>query len=404
MTRRRASDTSSPVIKEEFIDHLLRRHPGLSARPRAFFEDKIADNLLSPFTVRLPRRTLDEIRGLAAAFAELRTALDRGPHRSELEAAGYGDPGNRSIMMSYDFHLDEDGRPKLIEVNTNAAFLILGTEMYRMHGLTPPVPYDEKSFADDVREELRLWSARSGVKAPERPLVTIIDEKPEEQRLYIEFVIAREWLLEQGLDADIRDVREALTEPRPAFIYNRSTDFLFQNPGQEALREAFRENAVCLSPNPHEYLLLADKQRLIEWTTPGFLESLKLSDSARERLKAALPESFDMATVGAEETWSRRKKLFFKPKREYGSKMAFKGASISRRAFDDLMKEKALAQEYVPAPERTFETPEGPQAFKFDLRCHAYHDRIESVIARLYQGQTTNLKSKYGGFAPVVFE
>ena len=84
--------------------------------------------------------------------------------------------------------------------------------------------------------------------------------------------------------------------------------------------------------------------------------------------------------------------------------MAFKGHSMSRKIFEELMKADALAQDYIAAPERVFETPEGPQTFKFDLRCHAYHDRLEGVVARLYQGQTTNLKTKYGGFAPVVFE
>lgn len=381
-------------LKHAFIDSLLKRHPGLNDQPRAFYEAKIADNLLSPFEVRLPRKLKSDIEESIRAFHELRERIGHAA----------GDPGNRAIMMSYDFHLDETGAPKLIEINTNAAFLILSHEMYLLRGLPQPTGYDEKQFGADIREELALWSAKSGRPLPANPSIAIIDEKPEEQRLFIEFVVAREWANSLGWTASIRDVTRALEGPRPDFIYNRSTDFLFAHAESAELRRAFDENSVCVSPNPHEYTLLADKQRLIEWTRPGFLDGIAISGGARARLKAVLPASHDVAELGADELWNRRKKLFFKPKREFGSKKAFKGASISRKLFDEIILEDPIAQEYIHAPERVYETPEGPQSFKFDLRCYAYADRFEGVVARLYQGQVTNLKTRYGGFAPVVFE
>lgn len=381
-------------LKHAFIDHLLERHPGLRDRPLAYYEEKVADNLLSPFEIRLPSQLREEMAAAVRAFHELRGILDRGTDG----------PGNRAIMMSYDFHLDQDGRLKLIEINTNAAFLILSRELYLLRGLPSPAGYDEKQFGADIREELSLWSARSGRPAAQTPLIAIVDEHPEQQRLFIEFLVAREWAASLGWPASIRDVSRALENPRPDFVYNRSTDFLFDHPASAPLKDEFKRNALCFSPNPHEYLLLADKQRLIEWTRPGFLDALPLSADSRERLKSVLPASHDIAELGADELWARRKKLFFKPKREFGSKKAFKGASISRKVFDELLLEDPIAQEYVHAPERVFETPEGPQSFKFDLRCYAYADRFESVIARLYQGQVTNLKTRYGGFTPVVFE
>lgn len=381
-------------LKNAFIDHLLKRHPGLKDQPRAYYEEKVADNLLSPFEVRLPKKLREDMTGAVRAFSELRDSLDRGTNG----------PGNRAIMMSYDFHIDENGDLKLIEINTNAAFLILSHEMYLSRGIPSPAGYDEKRFGADIREELALWSEKSGRPAAEKPLVAIIDEKPDEQRLFIEFLVAREWLNSLGWKASIRDVSRALEEPRPDFVYNRSTDFAFSHPVSAPLRRAFDENSLCFSPNPHEYALLADKQRLIEWTRPGYLDAAPISREARDRLKAVLPLSHDVAELGPDELWARRKKLFFKPKREFGSKKAFKGASISKKTFDELLLEDPIAQEYVHAPERVFETPAGPQSFKFDLRCYAYGDRFESVVARLYQGQVTNLKTPYGGFTPVVFE
>lgn len=392
-------------LKTAFIEHLLSAFPGLSDRPRNFYEEKISEHLLSPFVVRLPAKTLKEIEAAVRAFEDLRGHLkESAPHREELRARGLIDPGNHSIMMSYDFHLDGNGGLKLIEVNTNASFLILGTEMYKARGLANPARYDREGLKRDIQEELRDQAARFGKAPCLDPLVAITDEKPDEQRLFIEFLIGLEWVKSFGWRGGIRDLPRALEGERPDFVYNRSTDFYFEHVASRALREAFLSGETCVSPNPHEYLLMADKQRLIEWARPGFLGNLGLSAENLKALTAVLPESLDLQAASAEELWARRKHLFFKPKREFGSKKAFRGASISRKLFDEMMHDDPIAQEYVPAPEMIFETPEGPQKFKFDLRCHAYKDRLEGIVARVYQGQVTNLKTPHGGFAPVVFE
>lgn len=393
-------------LKPAFIDHLLDAHPVLRERPRAFFEERVAEGLLSPFEIRLPKTTLDRLHQVAAAFGELREKLkSSSAHLERMKALGYTDPGNRSIMMSYDLHVDEAGGLKLIEVNTNAAFLIMGAEMYALRGVAAPVPYSAQDLGKDVLEELSLWAERFDRKIRGSvPRVAIVDDKPEEQRLFIEFVVAEAWFKSFGWNVEIRDANEAMKDPAPDFIYNRSTDFLFETSTGSPLRHAFRTGAACISPNPHEYVLMADKTRLVEWSKPGALAALGLSDTSAETILSVLPECLDLSTTTVDEMWARRKSLFFKPKREFGSKRAFKGASISRKIFDELMANDPLAQEYVPAPERIFNTDSGPQSFKFDLRCHAYADRLEGVIARVYQGQVTNLRTPNGGFAPVVFE
>ena len=114
-----------------------------------------------------------------------------------------------------------------------------------------------------------------------------------------------------------------------------------------------------------------------------------------------MPNTISFRPELKEELWSQRKKLFFKPKNSYGSKQSYKGASISKKVFEDVANELFLAQELVPAPEALIPTPDGPQQFKYDLRCYAYRDELQLVIARVYQGQVTNLKTKWGGFAPI---
>ena len=44
---------------------------------------------------------------------------------------------------------------------------------------------------------------------------------------------------------------------------------------------------------------------------------------------------------------------------------------------------------------------EASQAFKFDVRNYVYDGTVQFITARRYRGQTTNLRTAGGGFAPV---
>jgi hypothetical protein len=119
---------------------------------------------------------------------------------------------------------------------------------------------------------------------------------------------------------------------------------------------------------------------------------------------AHLPRCQILTKENSGEIWNERKQMFLKPLRSFGAKQSFRGGSISRTAFDKVVDSDMLAQEFIPAPEITFDSALGPQTLKYDLRFYAYKDRIQSAVARLYQGQVTNLKTPMGGFAPIVFQ
>ncbi|MBX3040080.1 MAG: hypothetical protein KF789_05150 [Bdellovibrionaceae bacterium] len=390
-------------LRTGFVDHLKQHYPALSAildeRP-----ELISENLLSPFHVTLPRSILPQIEAAVQSVQELRHRLS-SEHNAQ-SGHDFPNPGNQSTMMSLDFHLDEKDQLKLIEINTNAAFLIMGWEMYRFRGLQNPVQsFTPERWKADLAEELKSNRDHFGKgPAPESPLVAISDDEPEQQRLFIEFLVAQEWIRSWGWQADIRDFKNVTSDPRPDVVYNRSTDFYLAQPQSSKARESFMSGETCFSPNPFEYSLLADKERMIEWSRPGFLESLGLSPESLQVLKDIVPVCVDLSRDTADELWARRKQLFFKAKREFGSKKAFRGASISRKVFDEMTGEDMLAQEFIPPREIEFPSPEGPIKLKYDLRCHFYQGRLEGVLARLYQGQVTNLKTPYGGFTPVVFE
>lgn len=383
-------------LKNDYIHQLRSSLPGLQGAP---LEDLVSENLISPFAVELPEAIINKAQRIIELLFNLRQQPSYLKHYENLIAEkGLKDPGNKSIMMSYDFHLDENDNLKLIEINTNAAFLGLGIEMYKMK--KHPLPVADFSL-NELRQCIETEMSLQG-KSSDGLKVAITDDKPADQKLFPEFLLYNELFKSWGWDSRIVDYTELFKDFHPQFIYNRYTDFFLEDPSSATIREKFLNRDVCLSPNPFEYLMLADKQRLIDWCEPGFLEAHGLQGDDLALIKASIPESYSMHVNDTEKIWAERKKFFFKPKNAFGSKQSFRGGSISRKAFDQIINEDMIAQEYVPAPELTFETPAGPTNLKYDLRCYAYQGRMQLVLARLYQGQVTNLKTPYGGFATVL--
>lgn len=385
--------------KSDFIKQLRTSLPGLHNQP---LEDLVSENLISPFTIQLPSSILAQAKKAIELIFSMREKESYLAHYKKLiEEQGLRDPGNKSIMMSYDFHVDENHNLKLIEINTNAAFLLLGHQMYQAKAHPLPVPdFSLKEIGDCIQTEMAL----QGKKISSDFKIAITDEAPETQKLYVEFLAFNELFKSYGWNSRIQDYRELFANVNHDFIYNRFTDFFLTDSDSVALRSKFLNRDICLSPNPFEYLLLADKQRLIDWVSSGFFESLNLPADDISFLRQCIPLSYDLHPEKADEIWSQRKRFFFKPKNAFGSKQSFRGGTISRTAYNKITTENMIAQEYIPASEISFETPEGPQTFKYDLRCYAYQGRLQLVVARIYQGQVTNLRAKYGGFATVLFQ
>jgi hypothetical protein len=228
--------------------------------------------------------------------------------------------------------------------------------------------------------------------------VAIIDEKPKEQRLYIEFEMYRELFEARGWTAVICDPSElrfengALKhgEKKIDLIYNRHTDFYLETPALAAVRAAVEARAICLTPHPHEYRLLADKARLRDLSTASDVDPV----IAQALIRTISAKSF----TSMDELWAERKKWFFKPGQSFGGKAVYRGSSLSRATFNkQIVPGDYLAQEYIPAPEVTTEFGE----FKYDLRFFVYEDKIQLGCGRLYQGQMTNSKTVGGGLAAI---
>jgi hypothetical protein len=391
------------VISYERYLALLKTIYPESARALSF-EARLSPLLICPETIALPGALKKEAEEIVRAYFALRSLPERTRALEAVEPV-IGDPGNTSALMSYDFHVDASGHLRLIEINTNASLSLLVDALHEAHGIKNPFVED---FRTDIVSVFRDECAAAGIRSPKA--VAIVDETPESQRLYIEFVLYRELFSRAGLTAHICDPQELRVEGAKLLfasatsidlVYNRHTDFYLQNAEASVLHDAMTSKVACLSPHPHEYRLLADKERLLELSRPDAIDALALSDEHKGWLKRSLIATREVKEFKtSEELWASRKHWFFKPKRSYGGKATYRGASISKSVFAKVFAGDYLAQEFVPAPEVKVSTGE---TFKYDLRFFVYRDRIQLGCARLYQGQMTNTQTPGGGVTPIVW-
>jgi len=367
--------------KASFVQFLNAKYPSLTQER---LNELISDQLLSPYSVRLPFSTLTKIQTEIQQYQKLQqwTAENLS---DEYKKKDLRQAKNSAVCTSYDFHIDATGDPKLIEINTNAAFLALGLELYDFHRHIPETHFNQQKMLQMFKNDMQLCNAN-----PQS--IFIMDEAPSQQRLFLEFLIFQKIFEQSGLQSKIIDITDVENLETNSFIYNRYTDFYLTEKKSTLLRDYFNTQKIHLSPHPYEYFLCADKQRLSDWNQQTQIEKPK-----------SLLKIYDLGKEDREFIWSQRKNLFFKPKNSFGSKQAYKGQGISRRNFDELYGDQFIAQELAPPAEIDVVIDDQTQKMKYDLRCYVYQDQLQLVIARLYQGQTTNLRTVGGGFAIVKF-
>lgn len=379
-------------LKSDFIQQVCRRFPALQNQS---LENLLSENLFSPAQVQISKSHWQDIK----EFVRLAGALSESESYNQIWSkkfkadTGLNLPKNHSICMSYDFHLSNDNL-KLIEINTNASFLVLGQLFYESQKIENPCGATVfEQLQMDILNEVSSYSQKS-----QSLKVGIVDEAPEQQKLFSEFLCYKELFKTWGWDAEIYD---SLQTPLDVdFVYNRDTDFYFQSPRTQKLKDLFNAGKTAISPQPYEYCKLADKERMLEWMQT--LDQYIPNSQDLNLFRSILLKSTPLNENTKEQVWAQRKQLFIKPFRSFGSKQSYRAASISRRLFDELVLQSDLvAQEFAPAGAVSVTTEKGSEDFKFDLRVYAYRGEVRSIIARAYQGQVTNLKTPYGGFAVV---
>jgi hypothetical protein len=322
------------------------------------------------------------------------------------------DPGARGVFMGYDFHLGAQG-PRLIEINTNAGGAMLNAVLGRaqracceevealVNGPIPAAALDQ-AFVDMFAAEWRA-SGRAGL--PKR--IAIVDDEPERQFLYPEFLLFAQLFRRFGIDGVVL-APEALAFDGQALrdaagpidlVYNRLTDFSLSAPAHSAIRAAHLAGAAVVTPHPRAHALYADKRNLSLVTDAARLESWGVVPSVARTVLNGVARTEIVSTAHAERLWTDRRRLFFKPALGYGSKAAYRGDKLTRRVWAEILAGDYVAQDLVPPSERRT-APEC--SMKVDVRNYVYAGKVQLLAARLYQGQTTNMRTAGGGFAPVL--
>ena len=361
---------------------------------------------VSPEPSALPRRIIKGMEKTVQALFRLkkdRDYLDFLFQENQAPAAAAGMRGHPqdSVLMGYDFHIDSKGVPRLIEVNTNAAGFLIANSLCRFQGL----PYQKslESLKESFQREWEKFQSSKKSAAAEAPKICLIDEKPLEQKMALEFFMYKDFFKSMGRAFSIIDSASLkrdqggrlLTERGEAadFLYNRCADFYFKR--HPDLARAFREKAACFSPHPLEYFLLSDKQRLCDWTAhQGRWPAL-------QPIKGHLIPTEPLSPENRARAWADRKKLFFKARTGHGGKLAYRGKSLTKGKFEALCAAGAVFQEHIPP---SVQKDAQGREWKMDFRAFVYEGKIQQLMARRYQGAVTNFREEGSGFAPVLEE
>ena len=355
---------------------------------------------------------------MAQVVAAIETVVALPAYREEVlaraPAIARHDPGAKGVFFGFDFHVEEAGLG-LIEINSNAGGAMLNAVVARaqrascpsVEQLLPPSARAEELEARIVAMFRQEWS-RAGHDRPLRS-IAIVDEAPEQQYLYPEFLLFQQLFQRQGWQTVIADPGELRLKDGKLWhgdlaidlVYNRLTDFAFDDPANATLRQAYLERAALVTPHPQAHALYADKHNLTLLSDERQLQALGVPEATRELLLSSIPHTERVSPENAERLWRERRRLFFKPCAGFGSRAAYRGDKLTQRVWQEILAGDYVAQALVQPGQRVMSATGTSQPLKFDLRNYAYDGAVQWVAARLYQGQTTNFRTPGGGFAPV---
>ena len=382
------------------MDNLQRSRPNLFSSTAVFLSREMS-GLMQAGVLAIER--------IIGSPAYQTLTLSRAPPIAQLDFGPLG------AFMSYDFHIGPDG-PRLIEINTNAGGALLNSALASAQvACCEAMNWAFSSKQDSHSREqafldmfLREWRLQRGGGTPDSILV--VDDDPGSQYLTAEFELFRRLFERNGIKSDIADPTALQWRDgslwhqgcRVDMIYNRLTDFYLSAPDHSTLRIAYEAGAVVLTPHPRSHALHADKRNLVTFTDDLLLSQWGVASADRELLHRIVPQTWLVTADNAEDLWSRRRRLFFKPAGGYGARAAYRGDKLTRRVWGEILAGTYVAQTLAPPTERMIEVDNVPTSLKFDLRAYTYDGAVLLLAARMYAGQTTNFRTPGGGFAAVV--
>jgi len=384
---------------------MVDEHPYLFAESAVFINKDCLDKQLE---------IIAALEQVIARPAFQQSVLAYAPDSAQFPPKAHG------VFLGYDFHINQDG-PKLIEINSNAGGALINALLIRAQnaccgqaGGQRPGKVCFQGKATGQPEELfiamfnREWQAERGAE-PLRS-IAIVDEDPKTQYMLPEFLLFKQLFEQHHIDTVICDPSELeyrdgvlwQGDLKIDLVYNRLTDFSLEATKLQPLRTAYLAGDVVVTPHPRNHALYADKRNLALLCNDVFLESIGVDTQIRDILRQGIAHTILVNNEDSKDLWSKRKHLFFKPAKGFGSKAAYRGDKLTQRVFNYILDHDYVAQTLVKPSERQLEFGHDKVNLKLDLRHYVYQGQTQLLCARLYQGQTTNFRTPGGGFAQVV--
>lgn len=387
------------ALRQQLDNELLYRML-IEERPHLFADAVV---FVDEVSILRQRDIITAIESVIAMPAYQQRVLAYAPDTAQFTPNAHG------VFFGYDFHLSPKG-PQLIEINSNAGGALLNAVLAQAQTAclaTAEINTNQKLkqlfFAMFIDE----WQAERGLQ----PLhsIAIVDENPQEQFMLPEFLLFKQLFEQNYLNTVICDPSEleyrdgALwhKELPIDLVYNRLTDFGLEAESLEPLREAYLAKAVVVTPHPRAHALYADKRNLAILTDETALRDMGVDAETRSLLLDGIAHTVCVHNEDAESLWAARKQLFFKPAKGYGSKAAYRGDSVTKRVFGEILQGNYVAQTLVRPTEQPLKVDNELVDLKLDLRQYVYKGQTQLTSARLYQGQTTNFRTPGSGFAHV---
>ena len=373
----------------------------LAERPHLFSDAQIA----------LPRADYEQIAGFVRTVSGLVTL----PAYQAAVAERQGSlvvPMPPGVCLAFDFHVGT-GAPQLIEINTNAGGSLLVTLLERAWGDDAAADQADAALLEMFITEWATWQHGRALQR-----IAIVDDAPEQQYLYPEFVRWQQLFESHGIQTLICAPDKLRCDDQGRLwhhdcaidlLYNRLTDFTLTSEACAAVRAAWLcqragdTTGTLVTPHPQAHALWADKRNLQWLADIETLQGLGLSADQAAELARCVPQTVPVTVADAEHFWTTRKQWFFKPQAGFGSRAAYRGDKLTKRVFEEILQGGYVAQRFAPPPEVSVRDVASGEmmTLKYDLRVYAYRGFIQLIAARLYQGQTTNFRTLGGGFAPV---
>eukprot|EP00009_Paramoeba_aestuarina_P004543 CAMPEP_0201520356 /NCGR_PEP_ID=MMETSP0161_2-20130828/10660_1 /ASSEMBLY_ACC=CAM_ASM_000251 /TAXON_ID=180227 /ORGANISM="Neoparamoeba aestuarina, Strain SoJaBio B1-5/56/2" /LENGTH=430 /DNA_ID=CAMNT_0047918677 /DNA_START=113 /DNA_END=1405 /DNA_ORIENTATION=+ len=326
------------------------------------------------------------------------------------------------FMMGFDFHVaGEDAPPKLIEVNTNAGGL---ATVISLGCCDEEKKFLQDAFSSAVKHEYQIathyyskrdsnnfWDKR-GKDSPQA--LVIVDTNAKQQFLYSEMKLFAEFLSVEGIQTFVVSPEELTyrkgeglfyNETQIDFVYNRLTDFRFEEQEHQALRQAAVDGRVVVSPHPATYVRTADKRNLVTLSrfihakkedqtkenAPFHLQNEKFEETIQV-LKTVVPQTWVLSEKPLEEWQKLRKKMVFKPVCGNGSKGVYRGDRMSNAKLKSLDPNTTIVQELCPPG---IDEEDGT---KWDFRVYSHAHKILGMATRHFQGQVMEMTHEKSGF------